>query len=130
MAQAAFPHGTPYLLFRDALGPIFRDEDFTALFPTCGQPGLPPWRLALVTLMQFREHLTDRQAAEAVRARIDWKYLLRLELSDSGSMGSIVSTWRRSIGGKAYGRSDSRAGGASVQNFSDSLGKAIALPAA
>jgi transposase len=51
VAHAAFPHGTPYLTFRDELGPIFQDEDFTALFPTCGQPGLPPWRLALVTLM-------------------------------------------------------------------------------
>ena len=42
VAHAAFPHGTPYLTFRDALGPIFQDEDFTALFPTCGQPGLSP----------------------------------------------------------------------------------------
>jgi hypothetical protein len=49
VAQAAFPHGTPYLMFRDALGPIFQDEDFTALFPTCGQPGLPPNVFPLVT---------------------------------------------------------------------------------
>ena len=81
---AAFPHGSPYLTFRDALGTIFQDEDFAALFPAWGQPGLPPWRLALITIMQFREQLSDRQAAEAVRARIDWKYLLGLELSDPG----------------------------------------------
>jgi transposase len=49
VAQAAFPHGTPYLAFRDALGPIFQDEGVAALFPACGQPGLPPWRLAGVT---------------------------------------------------------------------------------
>jgi transposase len=49
VAQAAFPHGTPYLTFRDALGPIFQDEGVAALFPACGQPGLPPWRLAGVT---------------------------------------------------------------------------------
>jgi transposase len=73
VACAAFPQGTPYLTLRDALGPIFQDEDCTALFPQNGQPGLPPWRLALVTLMQFRENLADRQAAQAVRARIDWK---------------------------------------------------------
>jgi transposase len=102
VAQAAFPHSTPYLAFRDALGPIFQDEDFAALFPACGQPGLPPWRLALVTLMQFRENLTDRQAAEAVRARIDWKYLLGLELSDSGFDFSVLSEFRdRLLAGRA-----------------------------
>jgi transposase len=79
VARAAFPHGSPYLTCRDALGTIFRDEDFAALFPSWGQPGLSPWRLALITIMQFREQLSDRQAADAVRARIDWKYLLGLE---------------------------------------------------
>jgi transposase len=102
VAHAAFPHGTPYLTFRDELGPIFQDEDFTALFPTCGQPGLPPWRLALVTLMQFRENLADCQAAEAVRARIDWKYLLGLELSDPGFYFSVLSEFRdRLLAGRA-----------------------------
>ena len=75
VARTTFPKGHPYLTFRDALGTIFQDEDFAALFPPGGRPGLPPWRLALVTIMQFRENLADRQAAEAVRARIDWKYL-------------------------------------------------------
>ena len=97
-----FPHGSPYLTFRDALGTIFQDEDFAALFPACGQPGLPPWRLALVTLMQFREQLADRQAAEAVRARIDWKYLLGLELDDPGFDFSVLSEFRdRLLAGSA-----------------------------
>ena len=91
VAHAAFPKGHPYLTFRDALGTIFPDEDFAALFPAWGQPSFPPWRLALVTLMQFRETLTDRQAAEAVRARIDWKSLLSLELTDSGFDFSVLS---------------------------------------
>jgi transposase len=94
IAHAAFPKGHPYLTFRDALGTIFQDEDFTALFPAWGPPGLPPWRLALVTLMQFRENLADRQAAEAVRARIDWKYLLSLELADPGFDFSVLSEFR------------------------------------
>jgi transposase len=68
VARAAFPKGHPSLTFRDALGTIFQDEDCAALFPAWGPPGLPPWRLALVTIMQFRENLADRQAAEAVRA--------------------------------------------------------------
>src|SRR5215468_10434753 len=84
IAHAAFPKGHPYLTLRDHLGTIIQDEDFATLFPAWGYPGLPPWRLALVTLMQFRENLADRQAAEAVRARIDWKYLLGLDLTDPG----------------------------------------------
>jgi transposase len=105
VARTAFPRGTPYLTFRKALGTIFQDEDFTALFPACGQPGLPPWRLALVTLMQFRENLADRQAAEAVRARIDWKYLLGLELTDPGFDFSVLSEFRdRLLAGSAEER--------------------------
>jgi transposase len=102
VAHAAFPKGHPYLTFRDALGTIFQDEDFTALFPVWGQPGLPPWRLALVTILQFRENLADRQAAEAVRARIDWKYLLSLELTDPGFDFSVLSEFRdRLLAGSA-----------------------------
>jgi transposase len=102
VARAAFPKGHPYLTFRDALGTIFRDEDFATLFPAWGHPGLPPWRLALVTIMQFRENLADRQAAEAVRARIDWKYLLSLELTDPGFDFSVLSEFRdRLLAGSA-----------------------------
>src|SRR5213594_2264215 len=102
VARGAFPKGHPYLTFRDALGTIFQDEDFTALFPAWGQPGLPPWRPALVTIMQFRENLADRQAAEAVRARIDWKYLLSLELTDPGFDFSVLSEFRdRLLAGSA-----------------------------
>src|SRR5437870_5912557 len=102
VARAAFPKGHPYLTFRDVLGTIFQDEDFAALFPAWGQPGLPPWRLALVTIMPFRENLADRQAAEAVRARIDWKYLLSLELTDPGFDFSVLSEFRdRLLAGSA-----------------------------
>jgi transposase len=102
VARAAFPKGQPYLTFRDALGTIFQDEDFTALFPAWGPPGLPPWRLALVTILQFRENLSDRQAAEAVRARIDWKYLLSLDLTDPGFDFSVLSEFRdRLLAGSA-----------------------------
>src|SRR2546426_1029285 len=102
VARAAFPKGHPYMTFRDALGTIFQDEDFAALFPAWGQPGIPPWRLALVTIMPFRENLADRQAAEAVRARIDWKYLLSLELTDPGFDFSVLSEFRdRLLAGSA-----------------------------
>src|SRR5262245_6887772 len=102
IARAAFPKGQPYLTFRDALGTIFQDEDFAPLYAHTGQPGFTPWRLALVTLMQFRENLADRQAAEAVRARIDWKYLLSLELTDPGFDFSVLSEFRdRLLAGSA-----------------------------
>lgn len=74
-AQAAFPKGNPYLTLRDELGPMFADSDFIDLCAERGQPGLPPWRLALVMILQFRENLSDRQAALMVCGRIDWKYL-------------------------------------------------------
>jgi len=102
VARAAFPKGNPYLTLRDKLGTIYADEDFIELFPELGQPALAPWRLALVTVVQFRENLTDRQAAEAVRSRIDVKYLLGLELTDSGFDYSVLSEFRsRLLEGKA-----------------------------
>ena len=94
VAKAAFPKGNPYLTLRDELGSVFEDNDFTELFSTTGQPGLPPWRLALITLLQFRENLSDRQAANSVRSRIDWKYLLGLELTDKGFDASVLSEFR------------------------------------
>jgi transposase len=94
IAHTAFPKGSPYLSLRDTLGTLYRDDDFSTLFPAHGQPAFPPWRLALVTLLQFRESLSDRQAAEAVRARIDWKYLLGLELADPGFDFSVLCEFR------------------------------------
>src|SRR5262245_42809763 len=94
VARAAFPKGNRYLRVADALETLFTDEAFLALFPTHGQPALPPWRLALVTLLQFAEGLSDRQAANAVGSRIDWKYILRLELTDPGFDASVLSEFR------------------------------------
>jgi len=94
VARVAFPKGTTYMTMRDELGTIFEDEDFAHLFPRRGQPAMAPWRLALVTIMQFAEGLSDRQAADAVRARIDWKYALSLELADPGFDASVLSEFR------------------------------------
>src|SRR4051812_35441625 len=94
VARAAFPRGNPYLRLRDALGTVFSDAQFAPLFPSRGQPAETPWRLALVTVLQFAENLSDRRAAEAVRGRIDWKYLLGLELVDPGFDASVLSEFR------------------------------------
>jgi transposase len=102
VARAAFPRGTTWLRLRDELGPIYDDASFAGLFPTHGQPAEAPWRLALVTVMQFAEGLSDRQAAEAVRARIDWKYALGLVLTDPGFHFSVLSAFRaRLVAGSA-----------------------------
>ena len=84
VAQAAFSKGNLYLRMRDELGSLYCDEDFAVLYPQRGQPTESPWRLALISVMQFMENLSDRQAAEAVRARIDWKYVLSWDLTDTG----------------------------------------------
>jgi transposase len=94
VARAAFPKGNHYMSMRDNLGTLFADLDFAALYPDRGQPAFAPWRLALVTVMQFLENLSDRQAAEAVRSRIDWKYALGLELTDAGFDYSVLSGFR------------------------------------
>ena len=94
IARAAFRRGNPYVLLRDKLGSVFADADFADLYPKLGQPAYAPWRLALVTLMQFREGLSDRQAADAVRGRIDWKYVLALDLADAGFDFSVLCEFR------------------------------------
>ncbi len=94
IAQAAFPRGNPYLTLREELGVIYSDDSFSALFAHRGRPAEAPGCLAMVTLLQFAEGLSDRQAADAVRSRIDWKYLLGLDLTDSGFDFSILSEFR------------------------------------
>lgn len=97
VAQTAFRKGNPYMQMRDELGTFFSDDQFIQLYPSDGQPAYSPWRLALVSVMQFAENLTDRQASDAVRARIDWKYALSLELTDEGFDFSVLSEFRQRL---------------------------------
>jgi transposase len=102
VARAAFPKGTLVMRLRDEFSNLYQDEDFRAFYPSRGQPALAPWRLALITIFQFLEHLSDRQAADAVRARIDWKYALGLELADPGFHFSVLTEFRaRLVAGQA-----------------------------
>ena len=102
VARAAFPKGTLCLRIADALGPVYQDSQFMALFPRRGQPGEAPGRLALAVVLQFMENLSDREAADAVRGRIDWKYALGLALTDPGFDHTVLSEFRtRLITGKA-----------------------------
>ncbi|MGH3237495.1 MAG: transposase [Streptosporangiaceae bacterium] len=84
---------------RGRLGQWLADEDFAAAFGIRGRPGWPPSRLALVTVLQRAEKLTDRLAAEAVRARLDWKYLLGLALDDPGFDHSVLAEFRAKAAG-------------------------------
>ncbi|MCG6493286.1 IS1182 family transposase [Kitasatospora sp. A2-31] len=94
VARAAFPKGSLAIRIRDELGVLFTDDQFADLFAVRGKPAWSPGRLALVLVLQFVEGLTDRQAAEAVRARIDFKYALGLELGDPGFDFSVLSEFR------------------------------------
>ncbi|MBV9232210.1 MAG: IS1182 family transposase [Chloroflexi bacterium] len=105
VARAVFPHGNVFMQMRDTLGTIYTDEAFADLFPIHGQPAFAPWRLALVTIFQFMEGLTDRQAADAVRDRLAWKYALSLEVTDVGFNHTVLSEFRsRLVAGQAEQR--------------------------
>ncbi len=91
------PKGTTVTQLRDALGPIYSDVQFAHLFPQRGRAAEAPWRLALVTVLQAIEGLTDRQAAEGVRTRIDWLYALALPLDDPGFDYTILTDFRQRL---------------------------------
>jgi len=85
------------VLIRDRLGEWLGDEEFAAAFGTRGKPGWSPSRLALVTVLQRAENLPDRQAADAVRVRLDWKYLLGLPVDDPGFDHTVLSEFRNRV---------------------------------
>jgi len=88
---------------RDHLGAFVRDIDLDRVYCLRGRPVEAPWRMVLVTVLQYMEGLSDRQAADAVRARIDWKYALGLELTDTGFDYSILSACRARLIGDEVG---------------------------
>src|SRR5215469_5056776 len=95
VARAAFAKkGALPIRIRDELGAWYADGDFAGVYPVRGRPGISPAQLAVVTVLQFTEDLTDRQAADAVRGRVDWKYCLGLELADPGFEFTVLSGFR------------------------------------
>jgi transposase len=94
VARASFPRGSLPIRVRDNLGSWCEDADFSGLYGQRGRPGLSPAQLMMVTVLQFTENLTDRQAADAVRGRIDWKYCLGLEMTDQGFDFSVLGEFR------------------------------------
>lgn len=84
VARAAFRKGNRTILLRDTFGELFSSEDFKDLCHAEGRPAVDPARLALITILQFAENVSDERMAEAVRSRIDFKYLLALALDDPG----------------------------------------------
>ena len=105
VARAVYPKGNLYMKLRDEFGAFFDDESFADLYPQKGKPAETPWRLALVTLFQFLEGLTDRQAADAMSGQIDWKYALSMELDEPGCDYSVLCEFRaRLVDGNAEDR--------------------------
>ncbi|MEV1070255.1 IS1182 family transposase [Streptomyces sp. NPDC050263] len=94
VARAAFPKGSLAIRVRDRLAEVFADEPFAEAFGVRGAPGLSPGALSLVTVLQFAEDLTDRQAAAMAVRAIDWKYALGVELTDIGFDASVLCRFR------------------------------------
>ncbi|OXM70283.1 transposase [Amycolatopsis vastitatis] len=94
MARASNPVGTTAMWVRDRLDGLWKDEDFVDCYSRNGRPGLSPAQLATVSVLQFLLGLSDRDAAEAVRCRIDFKYALGLELDDPGFHHSVLGDFR------------------------------------
>jgi transposase len=90
VARAVFPRGNILMQLCDTLGAIYSDEAFADLFLTHGQPAEAPWRLALITVFQFVEHLTDRQAADAVRSRLQTAVFTRID----PALMLVIRGWR------------------------------------
>src|SRR5512144_387219 len=97
--RAAYRRREPPLpvTVRDRLGEVFPDAESAPAFGVRGRPGWSPGRLALVTVLQMAENLTDRQAADAVRDKISWKYALGLDLDDEGFDASVLSEFRTRV---------------------------------
>ncbi len=105
IGQQLLEEKNTYRLIGDGLFAKLNEEEFSDLYPNDGQPGLSPVILAFVTVFQFIEKLPDRQAAESLRMRMDWKYALHLPLEYTGFNFSVLSEFRdRLIAGKAEGR--------------------------
>lgn len=95
VAQKAFPNDRNLIMrLRDRLGSLYTDEDFAELFPKRGAPAAEPWRLGWITVFQVMEDLPDRQAAQMVAGRLDWKYALSLPLEDEGLDHTVLSHFR------------------------------------
>ncbi|MFB7957788.1 transposase [Streptomyces sp. NPDC056045] len=94
IARASNPGGTTAMWVRDRLDGLWCDEDFADWYPRDGRPRLSPAQLATVCVLQFLLGLSDRQAAEAVRCRIDFKYAMAMELDDPGFHHSVLGDFR------------------------------------
>ena len=94
VARASNPAGTTAMWVRDRLDGLWADEDFAGWYPRDGRPGISPAQLATVSVLQFLLDLSDRDAAEAVRCRIDFKYALGLDLDDPGFHHSVLGDFR------------------------------------
>ena len=94
VARSSFPKGNLAMRIREELGEVYAGTRFAAAFGVRGRPGISPGQLMMASVLQFTENLTDRQAADAVRDRVSWKYALGLELGDQGFDASVLSEFR------------------------------------
>jgi len=94
IARSIHPSGNKYMWLRDELDAIYDDEQFLSLYPKNGQLAEQPWRLAIISIIQYMENYTDRQVCEALKDRITFKYALSLELDAPEFHYSVLSEFR------------------------------------
>ena len=105
IGESLLDEDDPYRLIGEQLFATLNEEEFGDLYSSEGKPGISPVILAFVSVFQFMERLADRQAVQALRMRLDWKYALQLPLGYKGFDFSVLSEFRdRLLEGQAEGR--------------------------
>jgi len=94
VGKVILEENSAYRLIGEKLFDKFHEQDFVDFYSVEGKPGISPVILAFVTVFQFMEKLPDRQAAESLRMRMDWKYALHLSLAYEGFDYSVLSEFR------------------------------------
>lgn len=98
LGEALYAPENIYRQIGDVFADAIRDEQFAEMYSTLGQPALSPAVLSLVSILQFLEHLSDRQTIVMLRSRIDWKYALHLDLDFAGFDSSVLCEFRQRLG--------------------------------
>jgi transposase len=97
VVRQILPATHPLVVIGDRLSTFVSDATFADLYPAEGKPALSPALLAMVTLLQYWEGFSDRQALHMVVSRLDWKYALHLDLAYAGFDHSVLCEFRQRL---------------------------------
>jgi transposase len=103
-ARAVFHSSNWYIRIGDQLHHVLAGIPSKCLTANGSRPAEFSALLALITIFQIHEHLSDLQAEDAGRMRIDWKYALHLPMFHPGLQAYMLCDFRL----KTYASSTSR----------------------